>query len=161
MANGIVGTKTTSNLGLIISAGGSANPKTIGAISGFEPNQTRTVTAVYEFGNVTATDTPFGMPYEQVPGNVSGLELTITRTDLYTAKFEKAWSSEDLIVLANQLTELTLKEVITAPDSSNTEANQYLGFWFASLGRRHSASTADRIVTVNARGMYRHKMRLN
>jgi hypothetical protein len=161
MANNLPNNKTASNLGLVIFSGGSTNPTVIGAVSGFEPNQSRQGTHVYEFGTVTNTDQALGMPYEVVVGNVTGLECTVVRTDLYNAKFEKAWSADDLIVLANQLSELAIKEVWNAPNSSNTEMNNYIGCWFTTLGRRHSASTPDRIVTVNARFMYRNKVRLN
>lgn len=153
-------TTTTSNLGLAI----KTNGQVIGATFEWSPTQQRTATPVYEFGFVTAGAggagqiTGPGEPYEQVPGNVTGLTITLNRYDLYTAPMETAWGTADLTMLSKQDRALEVQEFTLRPDNT-ADTWIYKGCWFTQIGRRHSATTADRIVMVNASLAFARRVR--
>lgn len=151
-------TQTITNHGLFITVNGLV----IGAINEWSPNEGRTVTPVFEFGGVTTgqADVPAqaGEQYENVPGNITGTEITIARYDLYSSKFELAFGTNDLIMLSAQIQPIQFREFIQAPDGSFAEQNVYYGAWFNRRGRRHDAK-GDRIVMVNASAMYTRKRR--
>lgn len=152
-------TQTVTNHGLFISVGGSV----VGAINEWAPSQARTVTPVFEFGGVTTgqSDVPAqaGEQYENVPGNITGTELTIARYDIYSSRFENAFGTSDLIMLSGQTNPIQFREFIQAPDGTFAEQNVYYGVWFTRLGRRHDAK-GDRIVMVQAAAMYTRKRRV-
>lgn len=122
-----------------ISAGG----RTIGQIQTWAPTQSKTITPAYELrsessGNVT----------ENVPGNITGLTIQVSRYDLFASKMEEVWgSSKALWMLSNQLVPLQITEKWSSPGL--TESFVYYGCWFSQLGRNMQAQ-GDRIVLVNA-----------
>jgi len=124
---------------------------TIGQIQTFNPSQTRTVTSTYELNPATS-----GEIYENVPGNIAGTTINVTRFDLFNKKMEQAWGvGFDITMLSDQNNPLSIQEKWTNPDSS-TELWVYSGCWFSSLGRTISA-TGDRIINVSATLTYQKK----
>jgi hypothetical protein len=117
----------------------------IGNIQEWSPNQSRTVTPLYEI-NAAGT----GNILEQVPGVIGGTTITVNRYDLYTAKMEDIWNPEVpfLNMLTDQNQPLMITERWDNPDGS-LDVWVYTGCWFMSLGRTHSA-VGDRITKVNA-----------
>lgn len=150
---------TVTNHGLIISAAGGP----VGAITSWQPGQTRTVTPVYAFGDFVtgANDVvpEVGEPYEMVPGNIGGTQITINRYDIYTQRFERAFGTNDLTMLTQQNQSIRLNEYWATPDGDASFTNIYYGCWFTNLGRTMDAK-ADRIVQVSASAMYARKRAL-
>ena len=120
------------------------NGTTIGQIQTWNPTQSRPATPTYELNAATT-----GTVYENVPGNITGLTINVTRYDLYNSKMEQAWGSGfNIQMLTDQVNPLTITEKWSNPDGS-TNINVYYGCWFTTLGRTLSA-VGDRIVNVNA-----------
>ena len=147
-------TSTMTNHGLLIQVGGEA----VGAITKWSPKQARQGTAVFEFGNTTVGggDDTFadpGEPYEIVPGNISGTDITISRYDIYTKRFEKQFNTNNLMMLTRQDKSIRLLEYWTTPAGSIDFQYIYYGCWFTSIGREHSAES-NRIVMANATVMF-------
>lgn len=123
----------------------------VGMIQGWNPSQTRGVVSTYELNPVTS-----GEIYENVPGNIAGTTVNVTRYDLFNKKMEQAWGiGFDITMLTDQTQPLSIQEKWTNPDGS-TELWVYSGCWFTSLGRTISA-TGDRIINVSAALMYQKK----
>ena len=129
------------------------NSSTIGMIQSWFPAQSRTVTPMYEI-NAAAT----GEISDNIPGNIGGLTVNITRFDLFKSRMEQVWGSLDLHMLTDQTNPLIIKESWVYPDSS-VDIWAYTGCWFTSLGRNMSA-TGDRIVNVNATLVYKKKFKM-
>lgn len=131
----------------------------VGAITKFGPRQNRTATPVFEFGPGLTTgggdDIPAdpGEPYEIVPGNIGGTEISITRYDVYTKRFENAFKTNNLMMLTRQDKSIRLLEFWTSPDGTLDFTYIYYGCWFTNIGREHSAD-GNRIVMANASVMY-------
>lgn len=126
---------------------------TIGMVQTWNPSQTRTVTSTYELNPATS-----GEIYENVPGNVAGTTITVSRYDLFSKKMEQAWGvGFDITMLSDQTEPLSIQEKWTNPDST-TELWVYSGCWFSSLGRTISA-TGDRIINASATLVYQKKRR--
>jgi beta-glucanase (GH16 family) len=121
---------------------------TIGQIQTWAPNQSRTITPGYQLAS-TLDGVDSGEVFENVPGNVTGLTIQVSRYDLFASKMEEVWG---LPVAFNMLTSqsqpLTISEKWTNPDNSG-ERYEYTGCWFSQLGRNLQAQ-GDRIVMVNA-----------
>ena len=130
------------------------NGVTIGQIQEWGPQQSRTVTPTFELNPATS-----GEVYENVPGNIGGLTVTVNRFDLYTSKMEEAWGPGFSIqMLTDQTDPLEIQERWQNPDGT-FEVYVYSGCWFNSLGRNHSAQ-GDRITKVNASLTYAKKQRI-
>ena len=129
------------------------NGTTVGMINGWNPTQGRTVTPIFEVGVDTS-----GIPVECMPGNVTGLTISISRYDVYTLQMERAFGTADLTMLSRQSEPFSVIESWTAPDGSQ-ERYIYDGCWFTSLGRG-LRSDGDRLVNVNATLMYTKKMKV-
>jgi len=130
-----------------------ANSKTIGQIQDWTPQQSLTVTPVYQLDSDYS-----GTVIENVPGNIGGLTITVNRFDLYSTKMEQAWGTNFSIeMLTDQKVALEITEKWSNPDGTE-EKWLYSGCWFTSLGRNHSA-VGDRITKVNASLMYVLKKR--
>jgi len=124
------------------------NGITIGQIQTWNPTQARPATATYELNAATC-----GEVYEQVPGNVQGLTINVTRYDLFNKKMEEAWGPNfNIQMLSDQTQSLTITEKWSNPDGG-LNILVYQGVWFTSIGRSLSAS-GDRIVNVNAALVY-------
>lgn len=118
--------------------------KLIGMIQDWSPQMSRTITPVYEINPDTS-----GEVLENVPGNISGLTMSVNRFDLFKVKMEQVWGSNfNIQMLTDQTNPITVKEKWKNPDGT-TEVWVYYGCWFNSLGRNHSAN-GDRITKVNA-----------
>jgi hypothetical protein len=129
-----------------------ANGQTIGLIQNFSPApQVRPAAYVYELNTATS-----GEPVERAPGNLSGLEVTVDRYDLYTLKMETAFGTADFSMLTDQTDKFQVREVWQNPDGS-TESYIYLECIFTNLGRKFMA-TGDRIVMCNATLAYLKKV---
>lgn len=116
----------------------------IGQIQTWAPNQSRTITPAYELKSDTS-----GNVTENVPGNVTGLTIQVSRYDLFASKMEEVWgSSKSLWMLGNQLNPLEIREKWRGP-TGTVETYLYRGCWFSQLGRNMQAQ-GDRIVMVNA-----------
>jgi len=135
------------------------NDRIVGAINQWNPAQNRTITELYEFGQVTG---PYasgnGEPFEKVPGNVSGMQIAIQRYDIYLEQMEQAFGTPDLTMLSNQNDAFDVRETWRSPNNVNNYYNEYRGCWFSDLGRTIQ-STGDRIVNVNATLQYTHRDR--
>jgi len=130
-----------------------ANGVTIGQIQDWAPSQGRTITPTFEINSATS-----GEVYENVPGNIQGLTITVNRFDLYKKKMEEAWGvGYSMQMLTDQTKPLQVQEKWLNPGSS-AEVWIYTGCWFMSLGRNHSAS-GERITKVQAQLMYVKKYR--
>lgn len=155
----IPSTATITNHGLLIQvAPGTA----VGAITSWGPRQNRTATPVFEFGSLTTgggDDIPadFGEPYEIVPGNVGGTEISVRRYDVYTKRMENAFTQgtiqQNLMMLTRQDQSIRLIEFWKSPDGSLDFTYIYYGCWFTNIGREHAAD-GNRIVMANATIMF-------
>ncbi|RLI87332.1 MAG: hypothetical protein DRP01_02165 [Archaeoglobales archaeon] len=123
-----------------IRAGGT----TIGQIQTWAPNQSRTITPGYELRSETS-----GEVTENVPGNITGLTVQVSRYDLFSSKMEEVWGTSSAFwMLSDQLNPLEIEEKWRNPDGT-VEKQLYSGCWFSQLGRNMQAQ-GDRIVMVNA-----------
>ncbi len=127
-----------------IRAGGT----TVGQIQTWAPNQSRTVTPGYQLAaSLDGVDS--GEVTENVPGNVTGLTIQVSRYDLFASKMEEVWgTSTSFYMLTAQYEPLEILEKWANPDGT-TEQFNYSGCWFSQLGRNLQAQ-GDRIVMVNA-----------
>lgn len=131
-----------------------ANSVTIGLIQTWAPSQTRTVTPVYEINPATT-----GEIIENVPGNVGGTTIQVTRYDLFKSRMEQVWGpSFNINMLSDQTDPLLIQEKWTEPDG-NIRVDQYEGVWFSSLGR-NMAVQGDRLINVSATLNYTRKRKL-
>jgi hypothetical protein len=136
-----------------------ANNTVIGAINEWNPRQNRTVTELYELGDGTTAgfEPGNGVPFEKVPGNVSGMEIEVRRYDIYTLRMESAFTGVvDMTMLSDQLNPIEVREQWKLPDNT-VYFNLYRGCWFSNLGRTISA-TGDRTVNVNATLQYTRRL---
>lgn len=129
------------------------NGVTIGLINGWNPQQNRQISPVYEINFETS-----GLPLENVPGNVQNLTVAIQRYDIWPTRMEQAFGTVDLTMLSNQQAPFAVQEIWTSP-SGALEIWQYEGCWFEQIGRQFR-SDDTRIVNVNAtlRYVYRTKV---
>lgn len=123
------------------------NGVTVGMINGWNPQQSRDVNPIYELNVETS-----GLPLENIPGNVKGLQISVNRYDLWVKRMEEAFGTTDLTMLSNQQSPFTVQEVWTKPDNTQ-EVWEYTGCWFTNLGRSFR-SDDNRIVNVNASLVY-------
>lgn len=147
-------TSTITNHGLVISVKGQV----VGAVTRFGNSQSRSLKPVFEFGSQTVgggDDIPAdpGEPYEIVPGNIGGTELTIDRYDIYTKRFENAFGTNNLIMLTRQDAAIRFIEFWSTPDGALDFTRVYFGAYFSRLGREHNAE-GDRITMARASAMY-------
>lgn len=124
-----------------------ANGKTIGKIQTWNPTQARQVTHAFEVNSATS-----GTVVENVPGNLTGLNVRVDRYDLYKTPMEAVFGGVRLIMLTDQTNPLTIQERYNYPDGT-VETLVYVGVWFSSLGYTVS-STGDRIINKNATLVY-------
>lgn len=147
------------------------NNEIIGAVYQWSPDMTRAVSEHYEFGGDTTGTTPFGkdpgMPFEKVPGNVSGMRIEVARVDLFRKRFEAILPGVDMEeTLAKNLAWFSVEEVWSFPDVTGANGvaipagfpsnlngtgyiKRYLGCWFAKIGRSLS-TTDDRVVKASS-----------
>ena len=139
-------TKTSHSFSILF------NGVRIGLINGWNPVQSRAVAPIYELNVETS-----GLPYENIPGNMSGLNIQIARYDLWVQRLEQVFArgQSPFDMLSNQKTPFTVVEEWLKPDGS-VEAWEYLGCWFTTLGRNISSGDA-RVVNVNASLIYLYK----
>jgi hypothetical protein len=129
---------------------------TVGLINGWAPTQGRTVTPIFQ-----VMEDNSGNPEELMPGNITGLSITVTRYDIYKTRMEEAFGTVDLVMLTRQNTPFDVIEAWQLPGSKEgKERFLYSGCWFTSLGRTLSSNDA-RIVNVNATLMYTKKLRVS
>jgi len=130
-----------------------ANGITVGLINGWNPTQSRTVTPIFEVDIDTS-----GAPVEYMPGNVTGLTITVQRYDTYISRMEQAFGTPDLFMLSRQSQPFSVLEAWSNPDpTQQKERFMYAGCWFTSLGRT-LRSDGDRLVNVNATLVYTSKL---
>ena len=141
-------TSTATSHGISIRVDGN----TIGMIQTWVPAQTRPAVAVYE---LNAANT--GKVLEQVPGNLGGLTITVTRFDLFKSRMESVWGF-NMTMLTDQVNPIEIREKMVHPDGVQ-EVDVYMGCWFTSLGRNLGAQ-GDRIINVNAALAYTTKKRI-
>lgn len=141
-------TQTATSHAIAIRAGNTD----IGRIQSWAPSQTRQIQTLYEINAATN-----GEIYENVPGNLGGTTIQITRYDLYSARMEEAWGPEFDIgeMLCNQVNPLTIREKWVKP-SGEYNVYVYSGCWFSSLGRNFAVQ-GDRIILVSATLQYEKK----
>jgi len=133
----------------------------VGAINSWNPTQSLAIGAVHEFGNVTGPyGVEAGMPYEKIPGNVSGMTIEVNRYDIYTKRFEEAFGTLDLTVLSNDPNAFDVRETWNAPDRANSYGIVYMGCRFSRIGRTLTTSD-DRIVKVGASLEYTRSQRVS
>lgn len=139
--------RTSHSLSILV------NGARVGLISGWNPTQSRDVNPVYELNVETS-----GLPFENIPGNVKGLTVSINRFDVWTARMEEVFGSVDLVMLSNQQSPFTVVEEWTKPDLTK-ESWEYTGCWFTQIGR-NLRSDDNRIVQVNASLIYVYKRKV-
>jgi hypothetical protein len=126
----------------------------LGLIQGWNPQQSRDVTPIYELNVETS-----GLPLENIPGNVRGLTIGITRYDLWTQRMEQVFGTFDLSMLSNQQSPFSVVEEWSKPDGTK-ETWEYSGCWFTNIGRSLK-SDDNRIVQVSASLTYVYKRKLS
>ena len=138
---GVPNTSTATSHAIAIRAGGV----TIGMIQSWAPSQSRTITAVYELDPEHT-----GEIIENVPGNVAGTTIQVSRFDLFNLRMEKAWGNNfDMDeMLSSQDNPLMITERWSQYDGT-VQAWVYDGCWFSSLGRNYAVQ-GDRIINVSA-----------
>ncbi len=124
--------------------------QTIGMIQTWAPAQNRTVTPAYELNPASS-----GEVVEQVPGNLGGLAITVTRFDLFKSRMEQIWGFE-MTMLTDQTNPLEIREKTTHPDGT-VVVDVFTGCWFTNLGRNLGAQ-GDRIINVSASLAYTRKI---
>lgn len=122
----------------------------IGLIQNWGPNMSRAVTPIYELNADTS-----GRPVENIPGNLQGLTMNVTRFDIWNRRMEQVFGSVDLYMLSNQKAPFSVRERWVWSDNS-IEIWEYAGCYFTSLGRTISA-TDQRTVLVNSNITYLFK----
>jgi hypothetical protein len=121
-----------------------AGSQIVGQIQNWQPTQSRTITPAFELNMETS-----GRPTENVPGNLSGLTIQVSRYDLFKKKMEQVWGAKNKItMLSDQLNPFEVKEKWVDPDGT-TGYTTYFGCWFSQLGRPVQAD-GSRIVVVSA-----------
>ncbi len=144
----IPNTSVATSHGITIRFGSTA----IGMIQTWAPTQSRPAVAVYELNAANS-----GVVMEQVPGNLGGLTITITRYDLFRSRMESIWGFE-MLMLTDQTNPISIDEKWQHSDGT-TMAWTYGGCWFTSLGRNLGAQ-GDRIINVNAALVYTTKTKM-
>jgi hypothetical protein len=127
---------------------------TIGLIQNWAPAQQRQVTAIYELNVETS-----GLPWENIPGNLTGLTIAVSRYDLYTSRMEDAFGTPSLSVLTDQSSPIAVQETWTDPNGNLVEQWIYKGAWFNNIGHQYR-SDDNRLVLVNGSLTYLIKTRL-
>lgn len=130
-----------------------ANGVKIGLINNWNPQQSRTITPIYEINSETS-----GLPLENIPGNVTGLTISVSRYDLWTSRMEQAFGTVDLTMLSNQQAPIAVEEYWISP-TGGTEVWRYEGVWFSNIGRTFK-SDDNRIVNVNATLSYVYRTKV-
>ena len=133
-----------------------ANGTIVGLINGWNPTQNRAATPIYEV-DISSS----GGPVEYMPGNVTGLNITINRYDIYNKRMEEAFGTRDLVMLHRQSEPFSVIEKWIIPErfGGGEERFIYDGCWFTSLGRT-LRSDDNRIVNVNATLVYVKKQKV-
>lgn len=129
-------TRTRSNHSLSIRAKGV----TVGLVQTWSYDLTRKITPVYELNPITS-----GEPVDNVPGNIEGLNITVSRVDLYNKKMEEAFGTSDLSMLSKQNDPFEIMEQWTNPDGTS-ERYSYEGCWFSKISRRNEVGGDRRVV---------------
>lgn len=144
------------------------NGEVVGAVFGFNPDESRAVSEHYEFGGQDTGTTQWGKypgtVFEKVPGNVSGQRIEVQRVDLYRKRFERLLRGQSLEeTLAQQVAWFTVTAAWSTPTASDLALalptyptaplerynKLYEGCWFARLGRTLS-TTDDRVVKASS-----------
>jgi len=138
---GIPNTNVATSHAIAIRAGGV----TIGMIQSWAPSQSRTITPVYEM-----EPTHTGEIIENVPGNVAGTTIQVSRYDLFNTRMEEAWGVNFNLneMLSNQVEPLEIQEK-WARSNGVISTWVYEGCWFSSIGRNYAVQ-GDRIINVSA-----------
>lgn len=131
-----------------------ANGVTVGLINSWAPAQSRTITPIYEVGIDVS-----GIPVEYMPGNMTGLIISVQRYDTYPIRMEQAFGTPELAMLSRQSEPFSIIESWTIPGSDKKEQFVYDGCWFSSLGRT-LRSDDNRIINVNASLVYTKKLKV-
>lgn len=131
-----------------------ANAKVIGAINEWNPRINRTLTDLYEFGEVSGINagqaTGPGQPFEIAPGNVSGMQIDVRRWDLYTEQMESAFGTPGAAMeMLGQLDAVAVREAWASNNLPTNYYRAYAGCWFQDVGRTLDAK-GDRTVNVSA-----------
>ena len=95
-----------------------------------------------------------------MPGNITGLTLTVQRYDIYKQRMEEAFGTPDLVMLTRQNQPFDVIESWQMPGLTGKERFLYSGCWFTSLGRNLSSNDA-RVVNANATLMYTKKLKVS
>jgi hypothetical protein len=121
----------------------------IGMIQTWAPAQSRPAVAVYELRSEVS-----GEVYEQVPGNLGGLTISVTRYDLFKSRMETIWGFS-MDMLTDQTNPIEIIEKLRHNDGV-IEMWTYEKCWFTSLGRNLGAQ-GDRLINVNGALVYTRK----
>jgi len=141
--------KTRTNHSLAVRVRGI----TIGLLQTWNYALKRQVTPVYELNPDTT-----GEPVDNVPGNISDLDISVQRVDLYSSKMEEAFGGINLNMLSDQNNPFEVVEVWKNPDGT-VEQYVYEGCWFTSISRDNAVSS-DRIVKATGSLKYIRRIRI-
>lgn len=152
-----------------------ANSINIGLINNWAFSGSRTLTPLYQIDQDNS-----GNPYEYMPGNATGLTLTVSRYDTYKSKMEEAFGTPELTMLTRQNQPFDIYEVWYLPVENLTpllsayqtadvnisttpfvdqERYVFQGCWFSNLGKT-LRSDDNRIVNANATLVYTSKRKV-
>jgi hypothetical protein len=148
----------------------------VGLINNWAPDSGRGLTPIFQIGQDGS-----GNPEEIMPGNATGLTITVSRFDAYKKRMEEAFGTPDLVMLTRQNQPFDLYESWKLPNDDllninaaitpgtgvgtlptpfiETERFVYQKCWFARLGRT-IRSDDNRIINVNATINYTKKLKV-
>lgn len=126
--------------------------RTIGAISGWHDQQSRTIEDVFD---VEANAN--GLPVDMIPQILNGRTIRVDRYDLYTQIMEEVFGSRQMVMLTQQSQPFKVREIWREP-LGKLRVYEYI-CWFADKGRP-LRSDGNRIVQVNATLQYLHKRQI-
>lgn len=139
-------TRVRTSHGMAIKVGGV----TVGLIQTWNYALTKDVTPVYELNPLTS-----GKPVDNVPGNVRGLTIDVSRVDLYNRTMEEAFGTNDLAMLTDQTNPFDVHETWINPDGS-TKRYIFVDCWFSRIQRRLDVG-GNRIVVAEGTLVYKER----
>lgn len=132
-------TYTRMNHALTIRTG---TGRTIGAINGWNPVETRTHEDIFE-NEVNSN----GLPVDIIPQILSTRTIRVSRYDLYARIMEEAFGTRELVVLTVQAQPFKVREIWREP-SGRVRAIEYV-CWMTDIGKNHRTD-GNRIVQADA-----------
>jgi len=130
--------------------------KVVGSITNLKPGiPNRAFTQIYELNPLSS-----GHIIDQVPGNLTGFEVTCQRADIWNEPFELAFGGDMSIyeAIGNQNVPFELYEYLWFPNGYK-RISVYRQTWIRSVSRTYDTGR-DRVVLVDGSFVYVRKDRI-